>query len=231
MATESINNSSGKGMHNWLAYKIGNKFLKDGAKFYKGVLYDLGAGESPYKNFILQYVDEYISVDWSNSSHDIKVDVIADLNTSLPINDSVADTVISFSVLEHLCEPQVMLREAYRILKPGGTLILQIPWQWRIHEEPFDFYRYTPYGLSYMLGKAGFSSVEVLPMSGFFSMWVLKLNYFLLRAIRGPKFIRSLIKIALTPFWVFGQMLAPLLDKFDRNWAIETAGFYVTARR
>lgn len=222
---------SNRGMHNWLAYKCGDEYLMKDTHLYKGVLYDLGAGESPYKNFFLQFAESYISVDWSNSYHGVNVDLVADLNGLLPIESSLADTVVSFSVLEHLCEPQVMLCEAFRILRPGGNLILQVPWQWRIHEEPYDFFRYTPYGLRYLLEKAGFISVEIAPMSGFFTMLILKLNYFSLRLIRGPKILRVFSKYLLAPFWYFGQIVAPWLDSFDRNWSSETAGYFVTAQK
>ena len=79
----------------------------------------------------------------------MKADIVADLNKPLPIESEVADVVVSISVLEHLCEPMTMLSESFRILKPGGSILLQVPWQWWIHEAPYDFYRYSPYGLNY----------------------------------------------------------------------------------
>jgi ubiquinone/menaquinone biosynthesis C-methylase UbiE len=80
----------------------------------------LGAGESPYKTFFLQHAKKYVAVDWAGSLHNTKADIAADLNKPLPIESAVADTVVSLSVMEHLCEPQTMLNEAFRILKPGG---------------------------------------------------------------------------------------------------------------
>lgn len=217
--------------HNWLIYDIGDRFLLKYSPYYKGVLYDLGAGESPFKDFFLQYAKQYVAVDWAGSYHDTKADINADLNKPLPIESDVADTVVSLSVLEHLCEPQMMLNEAFRILKPGGAMVLQVPWQWWIHEAPYDFFRYTPYGLKYLFEKAGFVDVVVEPQSGFFTMWILKMNYFCLRFVRGPKLLRWLIKACLVPFWFIGQLMAPVLDKLDRNWAVETSGYYVTARK
>jgi SAM-dependent methyltransferase len=216
---------------NWLAYQTNDHFLEKLTANYKGVLYDLGAGESPYKDFFLQYAQQYIAVDWAGSIHNTKADIVADLNQALPIESEVADTVVSLSVMEHLCEPQTMLNEAFRILRPGGNIILQVPWQWWIHEAPYDFFRYTPYGLKYMFEKAGFSNVVVEPQSGFFTMWILKFNYFTLRFIRGPRPLRWLIKAVLLPLWYVGQKSAPLLDKLDKNWALETSGYFVTAKK
>ena len=224
-------NHSNRRAHNWLIYNIGDRFLLKNTRHYKGVLYDLGCGESPYRDFFLRHARQYIGVDWAGSYHDTKADIAADLNNPLPIGSEVADTVISLSVLEHLCEPQVMLNEAFRILKPDGGIVLQVPWQWWIHEAPYDFFRYTPYGLKYLFEKAGFVNIVVEPQAGFFSTAILKLNYFTSRFIRGPRLLRWLLKAGLLPFWYLGQKVAPLLDKLDCNWALETSGYYVTARK
>lgn len=222
---------SNRRAYNWLVYDNGDRWLESNIDFYRGVAYDLGCGEAPYKNWFLQYVDHYIGVDWSSSLHDIQADIVASLNEPLPIEDHVADTVLSFSVLEHLYEPQLMLNEAYRILKPGGALILQVPWQWWIHEAPYDFFRYTPYGLRLLLERAGFSEINVQAQAGFFTMLTMKLNYFSLRFVRGPRTVRYLIKAFLGVLWYLGQNLAPLLDKLDRYWELEATGYFVTARK
>lgn len=222
---------SNRRAYNWLVYNIGDRFLKKHTDKYKGQLYDLGCGEAPHKNFFLSYADEYIGVDWSGSYHNTNANISADLNGELPIDNEVADTVISMSVMEHLREPQVMLNEANRILKTGGNLVLQVPWQWWLHEVPYDFFRYTPYGLKHMLEKSGFVDILIEPQSGFFSMWFLKLNYFSLQFLRGPYPLRLLIAIILIPIWYLGQIIAPLLDKFDKNWNAEAIGYFVTARK
>ncbi len=222
---------SNRRAHNWIIYDIGDRFLLANSEHYKGTLYDLGAGESPYKDFFLEYADQYVAVDWAGSYHETKADIAADLNKPLPIDSEMADTVVSLSVMEHLCEPQTMLNEAYRILKPGGAIVLQVPWQWWIHEAPYDFFRYTPYGLKYLFEKAGFVDLVVEPQSGFFTMCILKVNYFSQRFIRGPRPVRWAIKAVLVPLWYLGQKAAPLLDKLDRNWALETSGYFVTATK
>jgi SAM-dependent methyltransferase len=217
--------------HNWLAYNIGDKCLKEKTTLYNGILYDLGCGEAPYKDFFLLYADKYVGVDWAGSYHNTNADISADLNKPLPIESGIADTVVSLSVLEHLCEPQTMLNEAYRILKKGGVMVLQVPWQWWVHEAPHDYFRYTPYGLKYMCAKAGFVDICVAPTAGFFSMFILKFNYFSARFVMGPRPFRWAIKALLIPMWYAGQWAAPILDKLDRNWQLEAAGYNVTARK
>jgi SAM-dependent methyltransferase len=222
---------SNRRAYNWIIYDIGDRYLLKYTCYFKGTLYDLGSGESPFKDFLLKYVRQYIAVDWAGSFHKTKADIAADLNKPLPIESEVADTVVSISVMEHLCEPQMMLNEALRILKPGACIVLQVPWQWHIHEAPHDYFRYTPFALRYLLEKAGFVDIVIEPCSGFFTTVVLKLNYFSCRFIRGPRPLRWIIKGLLLPIWFVGQMVAPWLDKLDRNWVAEAAGYYVIARK
>jgi SAM-dependent methyltransferase len=222
---------SNRKAHNWLIYDIGDRWLEKHTHLYKGTVYDLGCGEASYKDWFLLHAEQYIGVDWSDSFHNIKADIVANLNELLSIENAVADTVLSFSVMEHLSEPQLMLTEAHRILKPGGALILQVPWQWWIHEAPYDFYRYTPYGLRLLLERAGFTEIKVEPQAGFFTMITMKLNYFSRRFLRGPKIIRYPILGVLSIFWYLGQKAAPLLDKLDQNWELEATGYFVIAKK
>ena len=222
---------SNKKPYNWLIYNISDKWLESYSKYYKGTLVDLGCGEAPHKNYFLQYVNKYIGVDWTNTLHNSKADIISDLNKKIEIENDFADTIISISVMEHLCEPQTFLNESYRILKKGGTIILQVPWMWWIHEAPHDYFRYTPYGLKYMFEKAGYKDIHIQPTTGFFTMWFLKMNYFSLKWIKGSKIRRSFTRGLLIPFWYLSQKLAPWLDSKHRGWSLESAGFFVVAKK
>lgn len=215
---------------NWLIKKIYNDYIRQYQVLMNGVIFDLGCGTRPYENDILLYADFYIGVDWSNTLHGLQADLVADLNQPLPIRNNVADAVVSFQVLEHLCEPQMMLNEAFRILRPEGRIFLSVPFQWWVHEAPWDYFRFTRYGLEHIFKKAGFVEIKVEAVSGFWSMWFLKLNYQTARLVRGPRPLRWLIRGALIPFWWLDQIIAPLLD---RVWPAEgeTAGYFVTARK
>lgn len=216
--------------HNWLIKKALNDKLRARLPELFGCVVDLGCGVRPFEQDILQYADEYIGVDWSSTLHGLQADVVADLNRPLPITGEVADHVVSFEVMEHLAEPQVMLSEAFRILRPGGQVTLSVPFQWWVHEAPWDYYRYTRHGREYLLQKVGFADIMVTPTTGFWSMWFLKLNYQTARLAKGPGPVKMLARTSLIPFWWTNQDLARAIDRF---WPEEreTAGYFVTANK
>ncbi|GAB4486994.1 MAG: hypothetical protein OHK006_15530 [Thermodesulfovibrionales bacterium] len=209
-------------MFNSLILKINRRIAR--SLPYQGLVIDLGCGTSPYKEDILRSADAYIGVDWPNSQHDQRnVDVFADLTRTLPFPDNYADTVVSFQVMEHLPEPEVFLSECSRILKPSGRLFLTVPFMWHVHEQPHDYFRYTRYGLEYLLRKHGFTDISIKENTGFWQTWVLKLNYHTERFPRPLKYL-------FLPVWWAGQMVAPVMDKVDAH-PEETASYTVTARK
>jgi len=215
---------------NWLLFQINNNQIKKRLPLVNGVVYDLGCGTRPYEADILMHAKAYIGVDWANTLHSLRADVVADLNDFLPIESEVADNVVSFQVMEHLCEPQIMLNEAFRILRPKGRIFLSVPFQWWVHEAPYDFFRYTRYGLTHLFEKAGFIDIEVESVCGFWTTWILKFNYQTLRYLRGPRPLRWVIRGLLIGVWYLGQKISPILDRIDHNEG-ETAGYFVVARR
>jgi SAM-dependent methyltransferase len=216
--------------HNWLVRKLHNDMLGRHLACLHGTVVDLGCGTRPHEDEIRGHADRYVGIDWSNTPHELRADIAADLNRVLPVRDEVADCVVSFQVIEHLAEPGMMLNEAWRILKHDGLLMLSVPFQWWVHEAPWDYQRFTRYGLQYQLEKAGFTKLQIVPLSGFWSMWLLKLNYQTVRLIRGPRPVRLALRTLLVPFWWLAQVSAPVLDKYWKE-ENETLGYFVTARK
>jgi SAM-dependent methyltransferase len=211
--------------HNWLALQINNNALKGVINNIRGRVVDLGCGTAQYKTDISSVADEYIGIDWENSLHDqSQVDIFANLCETLPLESRCADTVVSFQVLEHLPEPYIFLKEAYRILQPGGKIIITAPFMWHVHEAPYDYYRFTRYGLQYLLNKAGFIDIAINENTGYWQTSVLKFNYYTTRLARGP------LRLLFIPLWYAGQILSPFLDKL--HWVpTETASYTVIAKK
>lgn len=126
-----------------------------------GLLLDIGCGYQPYRA-LFTAIDRYIAMDRGTvTAPDLCGDGLA-----LPFGDAVFDTVICNQVLEHVPDPARLLCEAARVLKPGGHLLLTTPQTWGLHLEPYDFYRYTKYGLAHLGRQAGFDVLEVVPTTG-----------------------------------------------------------------
>jgi SAM-dependent methyltransferase len=130
---------------------------------------DAGAGQGQFRRRF-QHAS-YVAIDtavgdvtWDYSG----LDVMGDL-TSLPFADETFDQVFCTEVLEHLLAPAEAVREFARILKVGGRVLLSTPQSWPQHQKPYDFYRYTSYGLTRLFNDAGLSVSWLWPAGGAFT--------------------------------------------------------------
>jgi len=117
------------------------------------LLVDFGCGDMPYREVIEPKVGKYLGVDLEmnpKAEHHIGFDS----KTTLP--DNYADIVLSNQVLEHVDTPSGYLQEAYRILKPGGSIILTTHGYWFYHPTPNDYWRWTSAGLRKTVEAEGF---------------------------------------------------------------------------
>lgn len=120
-----------------------NEFIP---KYAKGRLLDLGCGKIPMYGLYNAYTTENTCVDWINSLHsNPHIDLEFDISKTLPFEDGSFDTIICSDVLEHIYNPQSVLGEMVRICSKGGHIMVNTPFTYWIHEEPFDYNRYTPY--------------------------------------------------------------------------------------
>lgn len=149
----------------FLVYHFFQKDLIESVRKYaRGKLIDIGCGNKPYAAIINETSDSYTGCDIVQSSNNC-VDVICEA-TSVPLPSESFDTVVSTQTIEHVEDHQGLVNEAYRLLKYGGHFILSGPLYWPLHEEPYDFFRFTKYGFKHILEKAGFTVVEVKSNGG-----------------------------------------------------------------
>lgn len=126
-------------------------------QYARGDLLDLGCGQAPLYAAYRPHVESVTCVDWEKSPHRIDhIDITCDLSKPLPLSSNAFDIVILSDVLEHIPEPKLLTSEIFRIMKPEGTLFINIPFYYCIHEAPHDYYRYTRHALEYLLKEAGF---------------------------------------------------------------------------
>ncbi len=204
-----------KELKNLLLYYIHDNSLKNifVSQIIKGRLLDIGCGQKPYKKMLETYVSEHIGVDHPATLHDTSQIDLFGLAYDVPVSDQSFDTAICTAVLEHLEEPELALRECFRVLKPGGMAIYSVPFIWHVHEAPRDFYRYSKYGLQYLFEKVGFEIVEIKALSGFWFTFGQLLVYNLYRFNIGP--LRTLRIIDLLGLLV--QAVAYSLDSIDKT--------------
>ena len=201
--------------YNWLIFKIINPNLEEALRKYgRGKMIDIGCGEKPYLDMASKYVDEHIGLDHQDSMHDTSNVNIIGSAYEIPSANNTYDTILCTDVLEHLEKPDYAIREAFRVLKPGGYGIYSVPLFWHLHEEPRDFYRFTKYGLEHLFTNCNFEVIEIIALSGFWVTFGQELSYYLWGFTRKWK---GLFKPIIYPVVYIIQWVVYLLNKIDNS--------------
>ena len=175
---------------------------------------DAGAGECVYKRFFSHC--NYKAIDLAvgeNKWNYANLDYVGPLH-DMPIGDETFDAILCTQVLEHLEWPRESVKEMYRVLKPGGKIFLTVPMAHNEHQVPYDFFRYTSYGISSICKHAGFKDIKTVPFGGRWVRWAFELprgiTVFPLPRLRGKD--SSIRNLLVFPFRVMARILLPLLQ-------------------
>lgn len=122
---------------------------------------DIGCGDCPYEPIFRTYGCEYIGCDIAGNP-----DLIIQIEKKIPLPDNSFDCIVSFQVLEHVWNLDWYLGECYRLLKPGGWLLLSTHGNWLYHPIPGDYRRWTREGLVKEINSHGFNLENVAPVLG-----------------------------------------------------------------
>jgi len=146
---------------------IGRAYATYLRQYARGRLVDLGCGQVPLYGSYREHVSLSVCVDWHQNVHtNNHVDVISDLNQPLPFGDRAFNTIVLSDVLEHVRLPHQLWSEMARLLVPGGAVLISVPFYYRIHEAPHDYFRYTEHALRYLAEASGFHIQVLEPLGG-----------------------------------------------------------------
>lgn len=127
---------------------------------------DAGAGRGPYRK-LFEHA-QYETADFAQlGTKYTQLDYVCDL-TDIPVEDARFDRVLFNQVLEHVNDPPAVLAELHRVLKPGGQILCSCPFYFHEHQKPYDYFRYTKYGLRHLFEQAGFEVMRISWLEGYF---------------------------------------------------------------
>ena len=133
------------------------------------IVLDAGAGRAPYRHHFSAVT--YETADFLGFGEQYgyaQTTYECDL-AAIPVEDGRFDLVFCSQTLEHVPDPCAVLREFRRIVKPCGQVWISVPFFYAEHDAPYDFYRYTQYGLRYMAASAGFAVRSIEPLEGYYA--------------------------------------------------------------
>ncbi len=133
--------------------------ISDLSIYIDGHLLDVGCGSKPYRT--LFNVETYRGLDIDSPiTRDLGMaDDLYD-GKKFPYEDGTFNSALCNQVLEHVFNPDEFLSEINRVMKSGGKLLLTVPFVWDEHEQPYDYARYSSFGLEELLEKKGFQIIS-----------------------------------------------------------------------
>ena len=222
----------------WLARAALGRALSRSAREARGRLLDIGSGSAPYADLFRGKISAFIALDIEPPACPAREErlqfpfVLGDA-LHLPFKSASFDTGLMTQVLEHTQEPSAALAEANRVLKSEGVLLISVPFSYPIHDG-CDYYRFTPQGITYLLGKAGFEVKEVIPQGSYWTGAGTHFNMYLFWKVLAKSRPLVLLRILLTPllllFFAVVNLFCLLADAL-LPFAEESSNFLLIARK
>jgi len=162
-----------------------------------GRVLDVGCGYRPYESLVPSQEYVGLEIDTPESRARAKADAFYD-GRSFPFEDGSFDAVICNQVLEHVFEPEEFVREIARVLKPGGRLLLTVPFVWDEHEQPRDYARYSSFGLAALLERHSFRILHQRKTAGDVRALFQMINAYLYKiTVTGSPYVNLFVTLLL----------------------------------
>jgi SAM-dependent methyltransferase len=204
------------GLYDWL-----DKSASSIPKSDQNVILSVGAGGGVSTRISRRVGSKVTEIDIDPAR---KPDIVADICDLNMFAAGSVDFIFMVEVLEHVKTPHLAMEELHRVLKPGGKLFLSTPFMLPIHDAPYDFYRYTQYGLAHLCRS--FQNVSIKPRNDYLaSVIVLMMRSTQVSGVKRQLASAVIVGMALL-FWPFARLLSLV---YQNEFA--TTGYVVSAQR
>ena len=176
-----------------------------------GKTLDVGCGTKPYEKYFKS--SEYIGLEIETTVHRevSKADFFYD-GTKFPFNNNEFDSIVTNQVFEHVFNPDSFLNEINRVLKKNGILLLTVPFVWDEHEQPYDFARYSSFGIKSVLEKNGFEIIAHRKTVTNFGVIIQLINGYIYKMTVRNSLIRQIVTVlVMFPLSILGIILSKIL--------------------
>ncbi|HMN24180.1 MAG TPA: class I SAM-dependent methyltransferase [Ignavibacteriaceae bacterium] len=197
----------------YIARKGLQQNLAELGKNITGKTLDVGCGTKPYQHLFKS--DEYIGLEYDTGidNDKKKADYYYD-GKIFPFDDGEFDSVVTNQVLEHIFSPDEFLSEINRVLKTDGKLLLTVPFVWDEHEQPYDYARYSSFGLKSLLNKNGFEIIESRKSVNDFRVIAQLFNAYVYKITRKNIVLKNLsLILIIAPVTIIGILVSIILPR------------------
>ena len=189
--------------------------IRENKEYIKGIVLDFGCGCKPYKD-IFDF-EKYIGIDIEKSGHDHAnedIDVFYN-GRNIPFENEYFDSIFSSEVLEHVVNIDEILDEFYRVLRKGAYALVSIPFIWDEHEIPYDFYRYTSFGIKAIFERHKLKIVQIKKSNNYVETIFQMICAYIYHSILPKNKYWNLILtfLLISPFNISGRILSFILPK------------------
>ncbi len=163
-----------------------------------GKVLDVGAGQSPWRAWLpvgvkYQGIDVGFATEFGMQGN--RADIVYYDGRVMPFGDASFDGALCVEVLEHSEDPELLIAEIGRVVRPGGTLLLTVPWSARQHHLPHDYHRFSRVRLLSMLQRHGFTGIDIRERGNDVAAIANKLTVLTIGLLRPPP-LRKLLHVA-----------------------------------
>lgn len=193
-----------------------------------GRLLDVGCGQMPFRH-LLPANATYTGLDIPAAESfgmQKNADIVEFDGTQIPFPDNHFDAILCTEVLEHAVQPEALIAEMHRVLRPGGSLVLTVPFAARVHHIPYDFHRFTRYRLTQMF--AAFGAVEVEERGNDLAVIA---NKIIVATIRQLRPLRLPLLVLGIPAALLSLAIAHLALWFGWGSKLDPLGYGLIARK